>query len=82
MLVLEIRKLNSDTEDPVARLWLKSGKIDGDGSEILLNSLREGVQGADGKTYTPKDGVGFLKAIQESYAGSDRMVARLVSKQL
>lgn len=83
MLVLEIREFAKDNPEgkSVARLWLKRGKIEGEGSEILLKSLRRGVRGADGNLYKPKDGVGFLKAVQESYANSSRLAAKLVPEK-
>ena len=81
MLVLEIREFASgdDKGTALARLWLKGGKMQGEGSQTLLDSLRKGVEGADGATYTPKDGIGFLKAVQESYAETENMTAKLVS---
>jgi len=80
MLVLEIREFSVDDSEGtvLAKLFLKSGKLEGEGSELLLKSLQRGVRGADGKMYTPKDGVGFLKAVQESYANSSKLAARLI----
>lgn len=64
----------------LARLWLRGGRLEGDGPDDLLESLRKGVEGDDGHMYTPKDGVGFLKAVQDSYSDTPDVYARLVSR--
>jgi hypothetical protein len=83
MLVLEIREFSPDNQEgiPIGRLWLKNGKIGMDVPDIMKASLKKGVRGADGKRYTLKDGVGFLKAIQEFYMNSSYVAAKLVSKK-
>lgn len=81
MLVLEIRERGGEEKEGtvLAKLFLKHGKVEGEGSEVLLNSLKAGVRGLDQKTYVPKDGIGFLKAVQESYSDSSHISARLLS---
>jgi len=80
MIVLEIREVGMNDNDGTVliKFRLQHGKVVGEGSEELLDSLERGVCGLDKKMYTPKDGIAFLKAVQEHYADSNQVRAKLL----